>query len=74
LSRFGIVSRLGDGLVDCFDGLLPIVDWLLLLLDCLFYPNLTGDYLWRSSVKVGAGKFMSLRPLQPAKRALLSVF
>ena len=24
--------------------------------------NLTGDYLWRSSAKVGAGKF---RPLQP---------
>ena len=25
--------------------------------------NLTGDYLWRSSTKVGAGKFRSLRPL-----------
>ena len=24
--------------------------------------NLTGDYLWRNSAKVGAGKF---RPLQP---------
>lgn len=28
--------------------------------------NLTGDYLWRSSVKVGAGKFRPLRPLQSA--------
>jgi TnpA family transposase len=26
--------------------------------------NLTGDYLWRSSIKVGAGKFRPLRPLQ----------
>ena len=25
--------------------------------------NLTGDYLWRSSTKVGAGKFRPLRPL-----------
>ena len=25
--------------------------------------NLTGDYLWRSSAKVGAGKFRLLRPL-----------
>lgn len=25
--------------------------------------NLTGDYLWRSSTKVGAGKFRSLRRL-----------
>ena len=28
--------------------------------------NLTGDYLWRSSAKIGAGKFKPLRPLQPA--------
>lgn len=27
--------------------------------------NLTGDYLWRSSTKVGAGKFRPLRPLLP---------
>jgi len=27
--------------------------------------NLTGDYLWRSSAKIGAGKFRPLRPLQP---------
>ena len=27
---------------------------------------LTGDYLWRSSAKIGAGKFRPLRPLQPA--------
>ena len=25
--------------------------------------NLTGDYLWRSSVKIGMGKFRQLRPL-----------
>ena len=25
--------------------------------------NLTGDYLWRSNTKVGAGKFRPLRPL-----------
>jgi hypothetical protein len=24
--------------------------------------NLTGDYLWRSSAKVGVGKFRPLRP------------
>ena len=36
--------------------------------------NLTGDYLWRSSAKVGAGKFRLLRPLSPAKCALCSVF
>ena len=28
--------------------------------------NLTGDYLWRSSAKIGAGKFRPLRPLKPA--------
>ena len=28
--------------------------------------NLTGDYLWRSSAKIGGGKFRPLRPLQPA--------
>lgn len=28
--------------------------------------NLAGDYLWRSSAKIGAGKFRPLRPLQPA--------
>ena len=28
--------------------------------------NLTGDYLWRSSAKIGAGKFRPLRPLQPS--------
>jgi len=28
--------------------------------------NLTGDYVWRSSAKIGAGKFRPLRPLQPA--------
>jgi hypothetical protein len=28
--------------------------------------NLTGDYLWRSRAKIGAGKFRPLRPMQPA--------
>ncbi len=28
--------------------------------------RLTGDYLWRSSAKIGAGKFEPLRPLQLA--------
>lgn len=28
--------------------------------------NLTGDYLWRSRTKVGAGKFRPLRSLPPA--------
>ncbi len=28
--------------------------------------NLTGDYLWRNSVKIGAGKLRPLRPLQLA--------
>jgi len=28
--------------------------------------NLTGDYVWRSSAKVGAGKFRLLRPLPGA--------
>lgn len=28
--------------------------------------NLTGDYLWRSSARIGAGKFRPLRPMKPA--------
>lgn len=28
--------------------------------------NLTGDYLWRSNIKTGSGKFRPLRPLKPA--------
>ncbi|ANB72113.1 transposase [Paraburkholderia phytofirmans OLGA172] len=28
--------------------------------------NLTGDYLWRGSTRIGAGKFTPLRPLQAA--------
>jgi TnpA family transposase len=28
--------------------------------------NLTGDYLWRNDVRIGAGKFRPLRPMQPA--------
>ena len=31
--------------------------------------NLTGDYVWRSSAKVGAGKFRPLRPLPGASLA-----
>ncbi|TWP31525.1 hypothetical protein, partial [Xylella fastidiosa] len=27
--------------------------------------NLNGDYLWRNSAKIGAGKFRPLRLLQP---------
>jgi Tn3 transposase DDE domain len=40
------------------------------LLQCLSplgwaHVNLTGDYLWLSSTKIGAGKFRQLRSLQP---------
>lgn len=28
--------------------------------------NLTGDYLWRSSAKIGAGKFRPMRSMQSA--------
>lgn len=28
--------------------------------------NLTGNYVWRSSAKIGVGKFRSQRPMQPA--------
>jgi len=43
----------------------PIDDALLQYLSPLGWEhiNLTGDYLWRSSSKVGAGKFRPLRPL-----------
>ena len=36
--------------------------------------NLTGDYLWRRSAKIGAGKFRPLRPLPPPWRTLNCVF
>src|ERR1035437_9021963 len=36
--------------------------------------NLTGEYLWRGSAKVGADTFTPLRPLQPASHALFSLF
>ena len=41
------------------------------LLQCLSplgweHINLTGDYLWRRSAEIGAGKFRPLRPLQTA--------
>ena len=38
------------------------------------HNNLTGDYLWRSSAKIGGGKFRPLRPLTGAYRTLRSVF
>jgi len=46
----------------------PVDDSLLQYLSPLGWEhiNLTGDYLWRSSVKVGAGKFRPLRPLSAA--------
>ncbi|MEO6920069.1 MAG: Tn3 family transposase [Collimonas sp.] len=46
----------------------PVDDALLQFLSPLGWEhiNLTGDYLWKSSPKVGAGKFRPLRPLPPA--------
>ncbi len=46
----------------------PVDDALLQYLSPLGWGhiNLTGDYLWRSSAKLGAGKFRPLRPLAPA--------
>ena len=43
----------------------PVDDALLQYLSPLGWEhiNLTGDYLWKSSAKVGAGKFRSLRPM-----------
>jgi len=45
----------------------PVDDALLQFLSPLGWEhiNLTGDYLWKSSGKVGAGKFRPLRPLRP---------
>jgi len=46
----------------------PVGDALLQHLSPLGWEhiNLTGDYLWKSSSKVGAGKFRPLRPMPPA--------
>ena len=46
----------------------PVDDALLQFLSPLGWEhiNLAGDYLWKSSGKVGAGKFRSLRPMRPA--------
>ena len=46
----------------------PVDDALLQYLSPLGWEhiNLTGDYLWKSSAKVGAGKFRPLRPMPPA--------
>ena len=43
----------------------PVDDALLQFLSPLGWEhiNLTGDYLWKSSAKVGAGKFRPLRPM-----------
>jgi hypothetical protein len=43
----------------------PVDDALLQFLSPLGWAhiNLTGDYLWKSSAKVGAGKFGPLRPM-----------
>lgn len=56
-----------------WQGLVPIeLLWLAVAVGLYLSPlgwehiNLTGDYLWRSSAKVGAGKFRPLRPLPPA--------
>jgi len=46
----------------------PVDDTLLQYLSPLGWEhiNLTGDYLWRSGAKIGAGKFRPLRPLPSA--------
>ena len=46
----------------------PVDDNLLQHLSPLGWEHiiLTGDYLWRSRTKIGAGKFRPLRPLPPA--------
>ena len=46
----------------------PVDDALLQFLSPLGWEhiNLTGDYLWKSSAKVGAGKFRPLRAIQTA--------
>lgn len=48
----------GEALDDTLSQYLSPLGW--------EHINLTGDYLWRSSAKVGAGKFRPLRPLPPA--------
>lgn len=55
---------------------LAVDDSLLQYLSTLGWEHisLTADCVWRSSAKMGAGKFRPLRPLQPAQRALFSVF
>ncbi len=46
----------------------PVDDTMLQYLSPLGWEhiNLTGDYLWRNNVRVGAGKFRPLRSMQPA--------
>ena len=44
----------GQAIDDTLLQYLPPLGW-----ECI---NLTGDYLWRSNAKIGAGKFRPLRP------------
>jgi hypothetical protein len=46
----------------------PVDDWMLQYLSSLGWEhiNLTGDYLWGNSAKVGVGKFRPLRPVSSA--------
>jgi len=48
----------GEAVVDTLFQYLSPLGW--------EHINLTDDYLWSSSAKIGAGKFRPLRPLQPA--------
>ena len=59
------LERATQGLVEASK---PVDGELLQFLSPLGWEhiNLTGDYFWRSSAKIGAGKFRPLRPLQPA--------
>jgi hypothetical protein len=54
----GLLARSGQTVDDALLQYLSPLSW--------EHINLTGDYLWRSSAKIGAGKFRRLRPLQPA--------
>ena len=67
LGAGGGALRVQDDRVRALDGH-AVDDALLQYLSPLGWEhiNLTGDYLWRSSAKIGAGKFRPLRPLQPA--------
>ena len=57
LTQCGVGSLDGNAVDDALLQYLSPLGW--------EHINLTGDYLWRSSAKIGAGKFRPLRPLQP---------